>query len=215
MNRIEAAAANIADWHDCSLRALGRETRRTNALWSCESGPGIIYLMAITLGSRDDDDRQLDEIGAFANRRWRDRVVVADSWDSLGLGTRGYLPSPYGAIVDWYWRSPELADDVSAVRPPELVIEEVTDPEGLKHYEQVSAGGFGSEEMLDRVGTFGIHAPGILDDPRMKVFVGRVNGTAVTGAMAYVSDDVIGVYGVTTPPEHRRRGTGRRLPGRR
>jgi predicted GNAT family acetyltransferase len=42
----------------------------------------------------------------------------------------------------------------------------------------------------------------------MRIFVGRVNGEPVTGAMAYVSDDVVGIYDVATPPEHRRRGYG-------
>ena len=36
----------------------------------------------------------------------------------------------------------------------------------------------------------------------------RVDGRPVTAAMAYVSDHVVGIYGVGTLPEYRRRGFG-------
>ncbi|MDA1256387.1 MAG: GNAT family N-acetyltransferase [Chloroflexi bacterium] len=208
IDRISAAASNLADWHDASLIALGRPTRRTGALWTCEAGPGVIYLMAIPLGSRDEGHLQSEEMDAFVGRRSGDPLVVADTWDSLKLGERGFSPSPYGAVNDWYWRPPAAIAGDESLPTPGLVIERVRDAAGLKEFEDVSARGFGSEKLLESVGSFGIHAPGVLEDPRMHVFVGRVDGAAVTAAMAYVSGDVVGVYGVATAPEHRRKGFG-------
>ena len=164
--------------------------------------------MAITIGSADDRDQQLAEVDAFANRRGGERIVVADSWDSLGLESHGFQPSPYGSVVDWFWRASDSSLGGPAGLPDGMTIEEVRGPEGLAEYERISARGFENEERLESLGTFGIHAQGILDDPRMRTYVGRVDGEPVAGAMAYVTDHVVGVYGVATPPEHRRRGYG-------
>jgi GNAT superfamily N-acetyltransferase len=211
MDRVQAAAANIADWHDTSLRALGRTTRRTDALWSCEEGPGIIFHMAIPLGARDSIDQQRAEIEAFAERRAGQNIVVPDFWDGLNLGERGFIPSPYGAVSDLFWRPPAAqADPLELPKgfPEGLEVEEVSDRDGLREFERVSMRGFGSEDRLETVGTFGVHAPGVLEDPRMHVYIGHVDGIPVTAAMAYVSDQVVGIYGVSTPQEHRRRGYG-------
>jgi GNAT superfamily N-acetyltransferase len=163
--------------------------------------------MAISLGTCDGGERQSAEMEAFANRRAGEQIVVADTWDTLGLHEKGFSPSPYGAINEWFWR-PAGPIATTPAAPPGFLIEEVSDPAGLGDYERVSLRGFGSEERLGQLGPFGVHAVGILDDPRMRIFVGRVNGEPVTGAMAYVSDDVVGIYDVATPPEHRRRGYG-------
>ncbi len=219
MDRIQAAASNIADWHDTSLRALGRTTRRTDSLWSCEEGPGIIFHMAIPLGPRDSIDQQLAEIEAFAARRAGQNIVVPDFWDGLNLGELGFIPSPYGAVSDLFWRPPAapIGAQVDPSRLPEgfpgafpegFKVEEVSDRDGLREFERVSMRGFDSEDRLETLGPFGVHAPGILDDPRMHVYIGRINSDPVTTAMAYVSDQVVGVYGVSTPLEHRRRGYG-------
>ena len=205
MDRVSAIASNFADWHETSLRALGRATRRTDAMWSCEDGPAIIYLMGISQGSRDDRERQLSETLALAERRDGDPIVVADMWDSLGLDEHGFTPSPYGAINDIFWRPAGSVSGPSNT-PDGFIVEEVNDADGLRDYERISIRGFGSEERLSPLGTFGVHAVGILNDTRMRPFVGRLDGEPVSGAMSYVSDDVNGVYGVATPPEYRRQG---------
>lgn len=207
MNRIRAIAANFADWHETSLRALDRTIRRSDSLWSCENGPGIIYLMAITQGARDDEAQQLRQVLEFAGRRAGEQIVIADTWDSLGLSGHGFSPSPYGAINDFFWRPAGPVANPSET-PTGFTVELVIDQDGLRDYEHISLRGFESEERLDPLGAFGVHAVGILDDPRMHTYVGRLNGEPVSGAMAYVSDNVVGVYGVATPPEHRRQGYG-------
>jgi len=84
----------------------------------------------------------------------------------------------------------------------------VSDRDGLRKFERVSMRGFGSEDQLETLGPFRVHAPGILDDPRMHVHIGRVDGIPVTGAIAYVSEQVVGIYVVSTSLENRRRGYG-------
>ena len=41
--------------------------------------------------------------------------------------------------------------------------------------------------------------------------MGRVDGDVVSVSMAYVSDEIVGVYGVATLPEYRRRGYAQAL----
>src|SRR5436309_796111 len=54
----------------------------------------------------------------------------------------------------------------------------------------------------------GLFAPGLLQLPGFAVYLGRVNDEAVTVAMAYRTDDDVGIFNVATPPGHRRRGYG-------
>jgi GNAT superfamily N-acetyltransferase len=52
-----------------------------------------------------------------------------------------------------------------------------------------------------------IHGAGILDDPAMQVLVARDrHGHVVSGAMAYVDERVVGLYGVGTVPGHAGQG---------
>ena len=52
------------------------------------------------------------------------------------------------------------------------------------------------------------HPPSVLADDGMRMLIGRVDGQAVAAAMGYVTDDAIGVFGVTTVASARRRGYG-------
>jgi GNAT superfamily N-acetyltransferase len=54
----------------------------------------------------------------------------------------------------------------------------------------------------------------VLDDPRFRVWLGRVDGRPVGAAMAYAGDEVVGVYGVAVAPSARRRGYGAALTWR-
>lgn len=55
--------------------------------------------------------------------------------------------------------------------------------------------GFGARFPL---APFEIHAPGILDDPAMHVFLGRQRDEPVAVSMAYETPDMLGIYGVAT-----------------
>ena len=53
-----------------------------------------------------------------------------------------------------------------------------------------------------------LYPPAILDDPRIRPFVGIVDGRAVATALSVRTGDTIGVYSVATSPSARGRGFG-------
>ena len=56
-----------------------------------------------------------------------------------------------------------------------------------------------------------IHPPAILAEPRMVLWLGRVEGKPVGAAMSYRTDEAVGIFGVTTIASVRRRGYGTAL----
>ena len=136
---VAASARNLADWHDSSLRALGVDTLRTDALWSRKA-------------------------------------------------TRPPKPNV-----------------------PELDIKLVEDVAALEEFGIATWEGFETEEVNREAGPLGMHHPSTLNDPRMRYFVVSVAGRVVTSAIAYVGDDIVGIYGVSTLPEYRRRGYGKAI----
>ena len=54
-----------------------------------------------------------------------------------------------------------------------------------------------------------MYHPSTLNDPPMRYFLGRVVGWVVTGSIAYIGDDIVGIYGVSTLPEYGGRDYGK------
>ena len=79
----------------------------------------------------------------------------------------------------------------------------VRDADDLAAFEVATCAAFGAPQPLT---PFEIHGEAILDDPAMHVLIGRVDDEVVSGAMAYVSDGVLGIYGVGTVPAFRGHG---------
>jgi GNAT superfamily N-acetyltransferase len=95
------------------------------------------------------------------------------------------------------------------VRPPELVIEEVTDAASMEKYERVFIEGYPVPELQP-------YEPGRLFDERLlggiaRAWVGSVNGRPVAGSMAINSRGLIAVENVATLPEARGHGYGAAL----
>jgi GNAT superfamily N-acetyltransferase len=200
----EAAARNLAAWHDASVRALGLRTRWTSSAWACLEPAPFIYHAAVTFGPSPAED----DLGALAavEAGWEGRTfTVRDGVAAVDLSARGYRPDPPSP---WFVRPP--GPPPSRPGPPGLRIERVGDTRGLRAFEVAAIDGFGSGE-LHGLGPFGVHAPGILDDPAMLAFAGWVGDRVVGVSMGYVAHGVVGVYGVATLPEHRRRGYGTAL----
>ena len=93
--------------------------------------------------------------------------------------------------------------------PPELEIVRVSTAAEVEELEAVSVRGFGNESATIEPGT--IHPPEILDEPRMVLWLGRVDGKPVGAAMSYRTDEAVGIFGVTTIASMRRRGYGTAL----
>jgi len=214
---VRATAQNLAGWHEVSVHALGIEPREMEGVWAtCRPTP-FIYFDAIVLEPSAE---------AAAARALSERVVdclaelsptgVCDPFGGFGspdarlqLVGAGFQP---GEPQVWWVRTvggrSELKDRVAPA--PELTIERVRHADGLREFEAVSTAGFG----LLPVPPFSLHAPGVLDDPRMAVWLGRVGGRAVTAAMSFIDGGLVGVYGVATLPEARRRGYGEAITRR-
>lgn len=199
------SAANLAAWHDVSVRALGLRSTRSAALWSCRDPGPPIFLAAVTLDPASFDSDLIAELAEVESRRGPVPFSVCDSWARLDLTTLGYRVAERGV---WLVRPPGPGPEQPL--PPDLKIERVVDATGLQTFEAAAAEGFEHPDMLDD-GPGSVHAPGVLDDESFHVFIGRVEGRVVSAAMAYVSDEIVGVYGVATIPGFRRRGYGEAL----
>jgi GNAT superfamily N-acetyltransferase len=196
------AAANLADWHATSVSAFGSRSVRWPGGWATDGDVPAIFLHAIVLPGGLPAAEQVERLrDVFAGRPATHGVAIVDYRNDLDLHALGLVPESPRAC---FWRP---AGDVGAPpAPPELEILEVRNPALLSEFEQVSAEGF--EAQLPRGGW---HPPAVLEDPRFRVWLGRVGGRSVGAAMAYVGDEVIGVYGVAVAPSARRRGYGAAL----
>jgi ribosomal protein S18 acetylase RimI-like enzyme len=199
---LELAAQNLADWHATSVAAFGCRSQRWPGVWVCDGAVPPIFLQAIALPNgppaAEVESRLRSVFDEFPPTR---PLVIVDYRNDLDLQSLGLVavsPRPC------FWRP---AGDANAPAvPAELEIEEVRSSALLSEFERVSAAGF--ESPLPRGGW---HPPAVLDDPRFRVWIGRVDGQAVGAAMAYVGDAVVGIYGVAVAPSARRHGYGAAL----
>ena len=198
---LEAAAANLAGWHESSVRALGFATSTSDWWWTSPTPGPWIYFTAISLRrprDRGATRRMLDELRHHLDDPAGSFEAVCDSEGAMDLEPLGLTRRMTGL---WYARPPGPAPREAP--PAGLVISEVATTDDLEAFEQATCTAFGAPPPVTR---FEIHAPGILDDPAMRVLLGRVDDAVVGGAMAYVADDVVGIYGVGTIPGHRGHG---------
>ena len=200
-----AAAENLCGWHEASVAALGFDSRRWPDAWASPDPIPVIFFNWIGLptpatatASRETPQ---ERIGSFFPDRSRP-VALCDPGGALELGP---LAFERGSDHPWMVRSPRT---VAAARPPaELEIAPVTDADGLREFEAISADGF----AVPRVPAFTWHAPAVLADARFHLWIGRAQGRAVSVSMAFVHRGVVGVYGVAAVPDARRRGYGEAL----
>jgi ribosomal protein S18 acetylase RimI-like enzyme len=186
---VSLCAEAVAGWHASWLTALGLHSESDGQVWRALEAPPFIYFAAITL--RPDVPEPSVALAPGS---------ICDAWQTLDL-------KPFGFRVwrrePWFIRH---AGPVSVETPPELEIVRVTTAAGVEELELVSTRGFGSEDATIRPGF--IHPPAILDDRRMVLWLGRVDGKAVGAAMSYRTDEAVGIFGVTTIASARRRGYG-------
>jgi len=209
---LRAAAANLAAWHDSSVRALGWRPFTSDAWWFCPTPAPNIYHCAISRRpGRDRADRRamVEELDGYLHRPDSMHTSVCDSWNDLplariGLEQRGASP--------WFGRPPASVPDPRPLGEDALDIVEVRTPGDLAVFERTVVAGFGARFPL---APFDIHDPAILDDPAMHAFLGSTPpvegdryepGDAAAVSMAYADGTLLGIYGVATVPGARRRG---------
>jgi ribosomal protein S18 acetylase RimI-like enzyme len=185
-DRVAFAADVAAAWHTAWLHALGLRSERRARVWCARDAPPVIYWTGITLAAdaTSDDLREL-------------RGTVCDSWSAIDLAPQGFT---VWAEEPWFVRPPGplSAEEV----PAELELVRVATRAEVEEFERVSVRGFHGDD----VETGAIHPASILDDTRMTMLTGRVDGEAVAAAMSYRTERGIGIYGVTTVASARRRG---------
>jgi hypothetical protein len=189
---VALCADAVAGWHETWLEALGLRSERNADVWRALDRPPPMYFAAITL-------RPLVPATALADVPGS----ICDNWQDLSLERRGLR---VWRTEPWFFRP---AGPVSIEQPPELEVIRVSSPAEVAEFETVSVHGFENEEATIAPGA--IHPPTILGDPRMEMFLGRVDGRPVGAAMGYRTDDAIGVFGVTVVASARRRGYGTAL----
>ena len=197
-----AAARNMAAWHDWQIKSHGLATRYSKSLWSCAQPAPVIFLNAITVSPQTSSGASASEseIDGLVRARPGDDLRVCDSWQSLDLGALGFVvenPNPV------YARPPGTTSEVST--PSELWIREVANRDDLEEFELASIEGFESPRGGKPLRW---HSEASLGNADMRYYIGSVGGRAVSVSIGCVSDGVIGVYGVATAPDHRRRGYG-------
>jgi hypothetical protein len=190
---VALCADAVAGWHSAWLAALGLRSVADPHAWHALDRAPHIYFSAITLRSDTPPEAVADAAGA-----------ICDSWRTVDLERFGFR--------DWRhepWFFCEPSEPSADETPAELEIVRVTTAEEVEELELVSVRGFGNEDDTIDPGT--IHPATILDEPRMVLWLGRVEGKPVGAAMSYRTDEAVGIFGVTTIASGRRRGYGSAL----
>lgn len=160
--------------------------KRDEFAWLALERPPFIYLGGITMRP----DATAEHVRAAP-------AGVYDCWGRIDLEPFGFR---LWRVETWFLRPPIPIEP--RADPPELEIVRVGPPE-IAEFEAVSGRGFGGEQAPPlEVGS--IHPWN--DDPRQTLWLGRVDGAAVSAAMSYRTDDAVGVFGVTTIEPARGRG---------
>jgi hypothetical protein len=189
---VTLCADAVAGWHASWLKAFGLRSERDADAWRALDAPYFIYFAAITLSAEAPAEAVLGAPGG-----------VCDSWQKLDLEPHGYR---IFREEPWFHRP---AGSLPNSTPPELEVVRVTNEAEVAELELVSVRGFEHEQATIEPGT--MHPAAVLDDPRMALFIGRVDGRPIGASMGYRTDQAVGVFGVTTIASARRRGYGAAL----
>ncbi len=190
---VALCADAVAGWHAAWLTALGLRSALDADAWRALDPAPHIYFRAITLRPDTPAEAVADATGA-----------VCDSWQTIDLARAGFRDWRH---EPWFLCPP--SEQSADAAPAELEIVRVTTAHEVEELEAVSVRGFGNEDETIEPGT--IHPPAILDEPRMVLWLGRVDGKPVGAAMSYRTDQAVGIFGVTTIAAMRRRGYGTAL----
>lgn len=201
-SKTKAMALNVAAWTDSSVVCLGVQTFCNESLWWRKPGGSPIYLPAIITDAEVSDDVLHADLRLVEAEWGTEGIGLWDCWavrDLSGVGfTREWMEN-------WCLRPPSPLPG-NFTLPPGLSIEAVTNAKELAEFEEASWAGFETPEAARKVGRFGQHAEGTLNDPGMHYLIARLDGRVVASTIAYATVDMLGIYGISTVPAFRRRG---------
>ncbi len=200
-----AMARNVAAWTAVSVRAFDIEAASTDTLWWRQPGGSPIYIGAVVTDGHAPAEQLAADLQQVQQDWGANRFHIYESWANRDLGQMGFelrWQNP------WYVRPPAPAPP--PVAPDGLDISTVTTIDELAEFEVATAIGF-NESDTDIPARFSQHAPATLEDPGMYYLVARLDGHVVASTILYVTDDMAGIYGISTLPAMRRRGYGTAL----
>ena len=198
----KAMALNVAAWIDSSVACLGIQTFQSEHLWWRKPGGPPIYLSAIVTDAEAANDVLHADLRVVETAWGTGGISLWDCWAVYDLSGVGFKRQ---WMEHWYYRHPlPLASNFAL--PAGLSVEVVTNAEQLAEFEEASWEGFETIGDSRTVGRFGQHAVGTLNDPGMHYLIARLDGRVVASTIAYATMNMLGIYGISTLPEFRRRG---------
>jgi GNAT superfamily N-acetyltransferase len=194
--------------------APGGFVRRVDGVAAIHSGIPVRLFNEVLVEDRRASDAALADAVELL-RRHRARFVVNlrrgpdDARRPLmaELGLVSASPDPWMPGMGLHPISPA---DPAAPGPDGHRIEVVRDAAGVEAHIEVVSAGFGMPPDLVRP----VLGPALLEQPAATLYVGRVDGRAVTSGLGVRSGRVIGVYDIATVPDARRRGYGAAMTAR-
>ncbi len=197
-----AMARNVVAWTDASVRCFDVPTYHTACLWWRAPGGSPIYLHAAILDAHTPDAILHADLRR-AQALWGGGFSLWDCWATRDLSSLGFTRQWQST---WYLR-PAAMPLAAADLPPGLTIETVATRDQLADFEAATVAGFAEPgEPIAPVAAFSQHAAATLDDPGMVYLNARLDGKVVASVIAHATDDMVGLYGLSTLPAYRRRG---------
>ena len=198
------ATGLVAFWRDRVRHLSGHVIHETDGVVVCLTG-------------LDDDEQNT----ALIEREPEDAAAALEEAErvfrshgrSLGVDVeRGRHPAVDAALramgLEMVATRPAMAipvgDVVPAQVPEGVEIARVNDPELLADLVEVEVGAF----ETDRAVAEGLLAPSQLALPNVRLYAAIADGRAVAQAVTNTQGGAVGVFGVATLPEYRRRGIG-------
>jgi GNAT superfamily N-acetyltransferase len=199
---VRRAAANLAGWHDASVRAVGGTVATTAGVWHGVGPVPPIYFQAVTV-----EPPALEQVAVVAAAvAGPGRSVVCDSWGGLDLRPAGLAVD---AATPCFERPPGRPTGRRRRDPDGVRIRPVDDEAGLRRFEATSVAAFGGDPGAHP--PLSLHGRSLLDEAGMAMWLAFLDGRPVGSAMSWVDAGVVGVYAVAVLPAARRRGIGEAL----
>lgn len=196
--------SNIAAWEGFATAAPGARARRDGGAIGIVSGVALSGFNGVWGEAVDVDPaavaRLLDEVREAGvphclelREGWPDEVgEVARERGLVRVEGEPVMLLEDGGALD------------GALAPAGLSLRQLAPDEGGLHARVAVAGG-----VVGREGPYReLMTPEVLRTPGLRCYLGEVDGEAVTTALAFATDDCVGIFSVATLPAYRRRGYG-------
>lgn len=187
-----AGGGRVLDADDLSMADLAR--------------PGGYFNGAVLLCPPADWDDLIARIERFF-RSGRGQTCLWSAWPTPDLRGRGWRLSGHPPLLA---RPPLSTLPVTSAAVPEPDVRPVTSADDLAGWERVAIDGYPLPELYDvPAGAFA--PPALLDDERLRFFVGRDGDRPVAAAVSFASHGIASLAFGATLPAARRHGFWRRL----